>query len=263
MAKLPFMQFYPDLWIQDTRVLSHEARGVWIDLLCSLWVSKTRGLITWTERQWENFIGTGEDSQYAKALWNELSESGVADMEFDEASRTVTVKSRRMLREETQRNQASTRQSRRRHAEVTEESRRILQKTEDILQKTYKNKIPPPAEAVELAQLLSDKIFENLPTRTPPTEAQLIAWACEADRLYRIDGHGWPDIRQVLEWSQRHTFWQSNILSMGALRKQWNRLVAQMNRPGENNGKAETPADRLRQRTRETLRRGLDEKEDV
>lgn len=89
-----------------------------------------------------------------------------------------------------------------------------------------KTKEPPPSEAVQCAQLLSDRIYENLPNRTAPTEAVLLAWAYEAEKLNRIDMHSWAEIQDMIEWAQKDEFWSANILSMGTLRKQWNKLLA-------------------------------------
>lgn len=90
------------------------------------------------------------------------------------------------------------------------------------------DKNPPPQEAIRLAQLLSDRIFENNPKRTAPTETQLMKWSRDADLMQRKDGHTWEQIQAVLEWSQRDSFWKANILSMGKLREKWNQLSAKM-----------------------------------
>lgn len=90
-----------------------------------------------------------------------------------------------------------------------------------------------PAEAVELAELLATRIGERLPTSKAASsrEACVRRWASDLDKLSRIDGHAWPRIREVLEWSQRDPFWQGNILSGGKLREKFDTLAAQMARP--------------------------------
>lgn len=103
---------------------------------------------------------------------------------------------------------------------------------------------PPIQEAVLSAQLLSDLIARNFPTRTAPTEAQLISWARDAEKVHRIDHHPWAEILELIEWSQDDTFWRSNILSMSKFREKWNQLTAkkesgngrQDNRPAEPKG---------------------------
>ena len=81
-------------------------------------------------------------------------------------------------------------------------------------------------EALEIAQLLSDRIFENFPNRTAPTEKQLTTWAWDIERLHRVDGHPYSEVRAVMEWSQADSFWKANILSAGKLREKWNQLIA-------------------------------------
>lgn len=84
----------------------------------------------------------------------------------------------------------------------------------------------PPAEAIECAQLLSDKIFTNFPSRTAPTESQLLTWAHDAEKLHRIDLHAWAEILDLIEWCQSDQFWRANILSMSKLREKWTQLIA-------------------------------------
>jgi hypothetical protein len=128
MSRLPFMQFYPADWIQDTRALSLHARGLWIDLICALWVAPERGKIVWTFEAVENF--TGRDEMESAAILSELHDTGVADVKFDYVKRYVTLMSRRMMREESVRNQTRKRVERFRNAGVTQKKRRILQKSE-------------------------------------------------------------------------------------------------------------------------------------
>ena len=121
----------------------------------------------------------------------------------------------------------------------------------NLIKKKNKIRVAPPQEALELSQLLSDKIFENIPDRTPPTESQLMAWAHEVDLIHRVDGHAWDKIRELLLWSQQDGFWKANILSMSKFRKQWNQLSAKAN------GTGQSKADRLRQQTAQALKRGI------
>ena len=45
MPKLPFMQFYPNDWLLDTRILTDEEKAVWIDLICFMWLKTERGKV--------------------------------------------------------------------------------------------------------------------------------------------------------------------------------------------------------------------------
>jgi hypothetical protein len=136
MSKLPFMQFYPSDWIKDTRCLSLDARGAWIDLICALWESPTRGLLQWPMIAFDQYLGTIERDGliYSAAdILDELTMLHICNVVTD-SNGIVTLSCRRMLREESQRNQTRERVKRFRNAEsnvpVTEKKRRIYQKSE-------------------------------------------------------------------------------------------------------------------------------------
>ena len=83
-----------------------------------------------------------------------------------------------------------------------------------------------PAEAVRLAELLSDLIRE----RDPRARVDLPGWAAEIDKLQRLDGRPWPEIERIIRWCQANDFWRANILSGKKLRQQFTQLLAQANR---------------------------------
>ena len=130
MSKLPFMQFYPSDWLRDTRTLSQRAKGTWIDLLCAAWEAPERGKLQWTWQAFTRFVGLETKPKEAVTLWEELRLSGVGTFDYNKEANLVTIMSRRIIREEHERNQGRERQSRKRHAPVTEESRGIYQKSE-------------------------------------------------------------------------------------------------------------------------------------
>lgn len=93
-------------------------------------------------------------------------------------------------------------------------------------------------DAQRLADLLASMIRERLPKARIPKK--LGDWAADIDKLNRIDGHDWSEIERVLRWSQADNFWRANVLSGGALRRQFDQLTAQSMRSDQ---KAETPID--------------------
>ena len=129
VTKLPFIQFYPSDFLQDTRILSLAGRGAWMDLLCAMWVAPERGKLEWTMDQLTNFLGCS--AELSTSIIDELMKSGVGVFVTD-GNGNVTVKSRRMQREESQRKQLRARVQRHRNAScnasVTEKKRRIFQK---------------------------------------------------------------------------------------------------------------------------------------
>ncbi len=99
--------------------------------------------------------------------------------------------------------------------------------------------IPAPeisAEAVELATLLMACVTTNHPSsklaRTAHVKRAEDArrWADDVRKLHELDHIPYAEIRRVLEWSQRDSFWRANILSGRGLRDKFDRLVAASSR---------------------------------
>jgi ribosomal protein S8E len=95
-----------------------------------------------------------------------------------------------------------------------------------------KRKSPLPEQHSEegrrLAELLRDRILQNNPEHIPITEKQIVAWAKDADLMMRRDGRTEARIREVMDWSQQDKFWRANVLSMGTLRMQFDRLAVKV-----------------------------------
>jgi len=109
MAKLPAFQFYPGDWLKDPnlRRCSHAAKGVWMDLLCLMFESEERGILSTWNVPWsdaEIAQAVGGDRAEVIACMKELTLKGVA-------SRTEqgALFSRRLVRDEKKRaaNQAA------------------------------------------------------------------------------------------------------------------------------------------------------------
>ncbi len=97
MGKNPAFLFYPGDWIQDTRSLSLAAKGAWIDLLCAMWRSPTRGSITLPIEGYGRLIGATEHQ--SSLVIQELTDMHVCD-HVTIGNGYVTLTSRRMIREE-------------------------------------------------------------------------------------------------------------------------------------------------------------------
>jgi hypothetical protein len=88
------------------------------------------------------------------------------------------------------------------------------------------------SEEYALAARLLTLIRENL---DPKAKADLQEWAAHVDRLHRIDERDFADIAKVIEWlhdpagGRNAAFWRGNVLSTKSLRKQFQRLLVQMN----------------------------------
>lgn len=87
---------------------------------------------------------------------------------------------------------------------------------------------PPDSDAYKVASYLDRQILKRMPNKKPATEATLQRWAGDFDKLNRIDGYSWEDIKETLGWSQQDEFWKNNILSGQTFRKQFVKLFLTM-----------------------------------
>lgn len=148
MAKLPYMQFFPSDYSRDTRCLSLAARGVWMDVLCTLWNAPKRGQKTLTLEGWAGEIGKPEPE--VSALLLDLESNGIGKF-IHETDGKLTIISRRMIRDERERKGAAKRKQYQRdksesrfshtvsHSDVTG----IYQKSEDRSKKEEEKKSAP------------------------------------------------------------------------------------------------------------------------
>ena len=81
-------------------------------------------------------------------------------------------------------------------------------------------------EHLELAERLKFRILDHKPTFKVPNS--LDQWANTIRLMIEQDGRSPGMITEVIDWCQKDPFWQSNVLSADALRKQFDRLEAQM-----------------------------------
>lgn len=80
-------------------------------------------------------------------------------------------------------------------------------------------------DAFKLATLLKDKILEKDATTKVP--ADLKAWTAEADRMLRLDNRDFTEASKLIAWCQQNSFWCTNILSMRAFRKHFDKMKRQ------------------------------------
>jgi len=116
MAKLPWMQFYPADYLLDTQPLSPAARGLWMDLICLLWRADSRGSMTLTQDQWARLLRC--DVTLLVTVLDELQQFTICDI-VNNGNATVTVRSRRMAKEEKHRKSVRLRVSRHRSNKVS------------------------------------------------------------------------------------------------------------------------------------------------
>lgn len=90
------------------------------------------------------------------------------------------------------------------------------------------------SEELELAHALFQSIRLNNPTSMPKLNSpevlktHLQKWAAEFDKILRIDGRPFEDVKAVMYFSQTDSFWKANILSPPKLREKYDQLKAKM-----------------------------------
>jgi DNA replication protein DnaC len=111
--------------------------------------------------------------------------------------------------------------------ELMEEIKKdIYTKSEKPVVKVFNEKSP----AYKLSLLLRNRILENkagakVPSDNPKSMAK---WSHEMDLMIRRDKKDPEEIRRIINWCQDDDSWMGNILSVGKLRKQYDRLVSRM-----------------------------------
>jgi hypothetical protein len=81
-------------------------------------------------------------------------------------------------------------------------------------------------EHLKLANILKYCILENNPNAKVQEIPKI--WANEIRLMIDQDNREPTIIEQVIHWSQKDLFWKTNILSVGALRKQFDKLFIKM-----------------------------------
>lgn len=122
MAKAPYMPFFVRDWLTDTELAccSLETQGFWIALLANMWVAPDRGVLQDKSPKQLASMTRCETEEAVRCL-AELEGEKVATITRRHGK--VTVKSRRMLRDEKERKDAAERQKRKRERERAEASR--------------------------------------------------------------------------------------------------------------------------------------------
>jgi len=128
--------------------------------------------------------------------------------------------------------------------EKEEEKNKIL--SSEVSDGENPNPKPDPPEKKEkifssdsVEYRLSEKLRDLIHNRDPSAKnPNLQKWAKDIDLLHRVDNRSFGTIEDVIEWCQEDSFWQSNILSPGKLRSNFQQLYLKMKNNG--NGKKQS-----------------------
>lgn len=105
--------------------------------------------------------------------------------------------------------------------------------------KEEKNKYSFVENSIEfqLGKFLLEKITVR---KTDFKKPNLQSWARHIDYMIRLEGRNPDEIKEIIEWCQRDTFWQNNILSPVKLRQQYDQLVLKMGKKKTNTSQIQT-----------------------
>lgn len=91
--------------------------------------------------------------------------------------------------------------------------------------KNDKNNYMSDSNEYRLAVYLFNYIKKNNPKAREPNFQK---WAKQFDYILRIDKRELEEVKELIKFSQQHEFWYKNILSPDKLRKQYDRLMLEM-----------------------------------
>jgi len=122
--------------------------------------------------------------------------------------------------------------------------------TDDTLTTTNKNvknkEYVEDSTELRLASLLLEEILKNKPDFKRPN---LKVWDREFGMMIRRDDRTPDRIREVINWCQHDPFWWRNVLSVSKLRKQFDRLEAEMVSPKGKVSPMDRPQEKIRDLT--------------
>lgn len=101
----------------------------------------------------------------------------------------------------------------------------------EVINNNVGKKFSDDHEATVLTKLLVKMMLQNNPNaRIPKTEKQKERWIDSLEKIHRLDGYSYDQIKKAIIWSQNNDFWKANILSTKKLREKMPTLVLQMDR---------------------------------
>jgi hypothetical protein len=116
MGKLPWFKFFPGDWLKDheLRMASMSSKGIWIDVVCAMFEAKERGALEATADQFCKLLGCPrEEFDLFLSEAKSLNFANVREMSA-ECPERIRIESRRMLRDENQRQDWARQKSRQR-----------------------------------------------------------------------------------------------------------------------------------------------------
>ncbi len=145
MNKYPWIKFYPSDYMNDTRTLTQEEKGCWMDLICHMWLTDTGGEIQITYNELARLWGY-EDWAKAAEIIQTIGSKNVCVFGYDcsqdlGCNDVVMVVSRRMVRDSKLMEMNNNRVFKHRHK--MSNANVMVKKSEVRSQKEDKDIVPP------------------------------------------------------------------------------------------------------------------------
>jgi len=201
------MQFYPADWLQDTQVLTLEAQGAWMKLLCAMWIAPERGLVTFKKRDLNVFLANSNDDQthqitvdldnVANIEWRDKEGNYCDTWEF---TCEIIFKCRRMIREEAERKRGLEADRRYREGQTSKKRPKNVSKTSKIYQKSEVRSHTSEEDKKEKKEQFA--VFWNAyPNKIAKADAEK-AW-----HKIRFDNGLFEHVIEALELHKKSTKW--------------------------------------------------------
>jgi hypothetical protein len=148
-----------------------------------------------------------------------LKELPPVTSKLDSVSQNSHVTERDMSREVTQQNRI---EKNREDKEVEENKNREDKGVQGV--SLSAKKFADDSTQIKLSIKLKKLILQNNPNARVPQNGQIQSWAMVIDKMLRLDHRPPQEIEDIIEFSQKHSFWQTNILSTASLRDAYDKL---------------------------------------
>lgn len=77
--------------------------------------------------------------------------------------------------------------------------------------------------------ILAEELFKQICLNQEISKPNLNTWADDIRKMIEIDKRTESQVRKMIEWSQKHPFWHTNILSARKLREKYTTMAGQAN----------------------------------
>lgn len=255
MSKAPAFQFYAGDFFVDTISWSLEEIGAYARLLSLEWangplendpkkLAQSVGLSghNW-KREWDR-IWTTLSSKFSQISLINLSEMSQNSLSFLSHLKPYNESLLINVRlEETRGKQLIYSESRRKGAQAKHEKDAAYAEHMHVHKPCSPTPTPTPHKEKTKKTFSSDSdefrlsslLFNLLRDRKPDIKnPDMQSWAHHIDLMLRVDKRLPERIKTVIEWCQKDTFWQNNILSTAKLREKYDQLTLKMG--GSNGG---------------------------